>query len=132
MAEKVRIDKYLWAIRIYKSRTIAAEAIRDGKVRMDGEPVKTSAMVTIGDVIDVLKEGFRLKYKVVQLLEKRVSPALAKPCYEDLTPIEELNKYKSWFIGKAAPERRARGAGRPTKKERREIEGFKDFPDDED
>lgn len=132
MPEKVRIDKYLWAIRIYKSRTIAAEAIRDGKVRMHGEPVKTSAMVTIGDMIDVLKDGFRLKYKVVQLLEKRVSPALAKPCYEDLTPVEELNKYKSWFIGKASPERRERGAGRPTKKERREIEDFKEFWDDGD
>ena len=97
---------------------------------MHGEPVKSSAMVVVGDVIDVLKEGFRMKYKVVQLIEKRVSPVLAKACYEDLTSPEELNKYKSWFVGKGAPERRERGSGRPTKKERREIEDFKDLDDE--
>ena len=130
MADKTRIDKYLWAIRIYKSRSIATEACREGKVKMHGEPVKSSAMVVVGDVIDVLKEGFRMKYKVVQLIEKRVSPVLAKACYEDLTSPEELNKYKSWFVGKGAPERRERGSGRPTKKERREIEDFKDLDDE--
>ena len=132
MAEKVRIDKYLWSIRIFKSRSIAAEAIRDGKVKLNGEPVKTSTMITSGDIIDVLKEGFRMKYKAVQLIEKRVSPVLAKPCYEDLTSPEELNKYKSWFVGKGGPERREKGAGRPTKRERREIEDFKDFEGDDD
>ncbi len=130
MADKTRIDKYLWAIRIFKSRTIATEACREGKVKMHGEPVKSSTMVAVGDVIDVAKEGFRMKYKVVQLIEKRVSPVLAKACYEDLTLPEELNKYKTWFIGKGAPERRERGAGRPTKKERREIEDFKEFDEE--
>ena len=125
MADKVRVDKYLWAIRIYKSRSIATDACRDGKVKMHGEPVKSSAMVTIGDVIEVHKEGFRMKYKVLQLIEKRVSPALAKPCYEDLTPEDELNKFKNWFVGKGAPERRERGTGRPTKKERRVIDRHK-------
>ena len=132
MAEKVRIDKYLWAIRIFKSRSISTEAIREGKVKLNSEPAKSSALVTVGDVIDVHKEGFRMKYKVVELIEKRVSPVLAKPCYEDLTSPEELNKYKSWFVGKGGPERREKGAGRPTKKERREIEGFKDDPDEDD
>lgn len=130
--EKVRIDKYLWAIRIFKSRTIATDVIKEGKVKLNGEPVKASATVTVGDVIDVMKEGFRMKYKAVQLIDKRVSPVLAKPCYEDLTPEDELNKYKSWFVGKGGPERRERGAGRPTKKERREIEGFKEDFDDDD
>ena len=125
MTEKVRIDKYLWAIRIYKSRSISSDAIRDGKVKLNGDTAKASALVTIGDIIDVHKDGFRMKYKVVQLIEKRVSPVLAKPCYEDLTSPEELNKYKTWFTGKASPERREKGMGRPTKKERREIEGFK-------
>ena len=131
MAEKTRIDKYLWAIRIYKSRSIATEAIRDGKVKLHGETVKASATVSVGDVIDVLKEGFRMKYKVLQLIDKRVSPVLAKPCYEDLTPSEELNKYKQWFVGKSRPEWRERGAGRPTKRERREIEGHKGFGEEE-
>ena len=131
MIEKVRIDKYLWAIRIYKSRSIASDAIRDGKVKLNGETAKASSLVQAGDIIDVHKEGFRMKYKALQLIEKRVSPVLAKPCYEDLTPAEELNKFKSWFIGKSAPERRERGTGRPTKKERREIEGYKDFEKEE-
>lgn len=132
MAEKVRIDKYLWAIRIFKSRTIATEACKEGKVRMRNEPVKASALITIGDVIDVQKDGFKLTYKVVQLIEKRVSPLLAKPCYEDLTPEEEINKYKSWFIGKGGPERRERGTGRPTKRDRREIDDFKEYYEGED
>ena len=130
MAEKVRIDKYLWAIRIYKSRSIAPESIRDGKVKLNGEPAKSSSLGGSGDIIDVLKAGFRMKYKVVQLIDKRVSPVLAKPCYEDLTPAEELNKYKSWFVGKGGPEKREKGAGRPTKKERREIEDYKEDFDD--
>ena len=94
--------------------------------------MKSSAMVSVGDVIDVLKDGFRFKYKVVQLIDKRVSAVLAKPCYEDLTPEEELNKYKTWFVGKGGPERRERGTGRPTKRERREIDDFKTAGDDED
>jgi ribosome-associated heat shock protein Hsp15 len=130
--EKIRIDKYLWAIRIYKSRSQATEACRDGKIKLHDVLVKSSALVTIGDVIDVHKDNFRFKYKVVQLIEKRVSAVLAKPCYEDLTPEEELNKFKSWFVGKGGPERRERGAGRPTKKERREIEGYKEDADEEE
>ena len=129
MSEKVRIDKYLWSIRIYKSRSVATESIREGKVKLNNEQAKASSLVSPGDIIDVHKDGFRLKYKALQLIEKRVSAALAKPCYEDLTPAEELNKYKSWFVGKGRPELRERGTGRPTKKERREIEGFKE-PED--
>ena len=132
MADKVRIDKYLWSIRIFKSRTLATDACKEGKVKLHEENAKPSAMVTVGDIIDVVKDGFKLKYKVVQLIEKRVSPILAKPCYEDLTPEEEINKYKSWFIGKGGPERRERGAGRPTKRDRREIDEFKDYYEGED
>ncbi len=130
--EKIRIDKYLWAIRIYKSRTMATEACREGKVKLNGAVVKSSALTTIGDIIEVHKDSFRFKYKVLQLIEKRVSAILAKPCYEDLTPEEELNKYKMWFIGKGGPERRERGAGRPTKKERRDIEDYKEDDDDDE
>lgn len=109
---------------------MASDAIREGKVKLNTEPAKTSTQVVVGDIIDFHKDGFRMKYKVIQLIEKRVSPILAKPCYEDITPEEELNKYKSWFVGKGGPERREKGAGRPTKKERREIEGFKDSDED--
>ncbi|MDQ3018102.1 MAG: S4 domain-containing protein [Bacteroidota bacterium] len=130
MSEKVRIDKYLWAIRIYKSRSIATDACKEGKVKMKGVNVKPSAMIMVGDTVDVTKAGFKLCYKAIQLIEKRVSPALAKECYEDLTPEDELNKYKSWFVGKGAPERRERGTGRPTKKDRREIEDYKESDED--
>lgn len=132
MAEKIRIDKYLWAIRIFKSRTIATEACKEGKVKVRSELIKPSTLVTIGDVIDVQKDGFKLTYKVVQLIEKRVSPLLAKPCYEDLTSEDEINKYKSWFIGKGGPERRERGTGRPTKRDRREIDDFKEYYEGDD
>lgn len=126
MIERVRIDKYLWAIRVYKSRSLSADACRDGRVKVRNEIAKPSTQVAAGDLIDISKDGFRLQLKAVSLLEKRVSPALARPCFEDLTPVEEYNKYKAWFVGKGAPERRDKGAGRPTKRERRQIEGFKD------
>ncbi len=126
MADKVRIDKYLWAIRVYKSRSLSADACRDGRVKVRGDLAKASSMVAAGDVIDIAKDGFRLQLKAVQLIEKRVSPTLARPCYLDLTPPEEYNKYKAWFVGKGAPERREKGAGRPTKKERREIDDYKE------
>ena len=132
MSEKVRIDKYLWAIRVYKSRSIATDACKEGKVKMKGENVKPSAMIAVGDTVDVNKDGFKLTYKATKLIEKRVSPVLAKECYEDLTPEDELNKYKSWFVGKGGPERRERGTGRPTKKDRREIEGYKEGDDEGD
>lgn len=128
MADKVRIDKYLWAIRVYKSRSLSAEACRDGRVRIRGEVAKPSSLVASGDPILISKDGFKLTLKAIQLIEKRVSPVLARPCYEDLTPPEEYDKYKSWFVGKAGPEQRDRGTGRPTKKERRQIDEFKDDP----
>lgn len=129
--EKTRIDKYLWSIRIFKSRSMATDACREGKIKLNGAVAKSSAIVTTGDLLDINKDNFRFKYKVVQVIEKRVSAILAKPCYEDLTSEDELNKFKSWFVGKGGPERRERGAGRPTKKERREIGDFKEA-DEED
>ena len=67
-----------------------------------------------------------MDFNIVAIIPKRVSFVLAAPCYENITPIEELNKFKDWFIGKAAPEKRMKGQGRPTKRERREIDTFKD------
>lgn len=123
---KVRIDKWLWSVRIFKSRSISSEACKAGKVNINDKKAKPSSLTEVGDLIEVRKNGFDLKFKVVTLISKRVSATLAAPCYEDLTPPEELLKYKDWFIGKAAPERREKGAGRPTKKERRIIENYKE------
>lgn len=131
---KVRIDKWLWSVRLFKSRSMATDACKAGKVKIKDSNVKPSYLVTSGEEIEVKKNGFNLTFKVLQIIEKRVSATLAAPCFEDLTPLEEINKYKEWFVGKAGAEFRQRGEGRPTKKERREIDDFKDMylDDDED
>jgi ribosome-associated heat shock protein Hsp15 len=123
--DKVRIDKWLWSVRIYKSRTLAADAAKEGKVKIEGKAVKASYMLQRGEVIEVRKNGFNFQYKTLELIEKRVGAPIAQQCYENLTTEEELNKYNAWFKGKAAAEQRERGAGRPTKKERRTIDQFK-------
>jgi ribosome-associated heat shock protein Hsp15 len=134
MAEltKVRLDKWLWAVRLFKSRTMATDVCKAGKVKQNGHTLKPSYLITIGETIEVKKNGFNLTFKVNQLLEKRVSATLAAPCFDDMTPIEELNKYKDWFVGKGGPEMRDKGDGRPTKKDRREIDEYKDMYFDED
>lgn len=124
--EKVRVDKWLWSVRIFKSRSLATDACKTRKVKIEDKALKPSYLVKKGDLLKVNKEGFNLIIKVVDIINKRVSATLAEPCYENLTPEEELNKFKDWFIGKSAPERRERGAGRPTKRERRELEEYKD------
>ncbi|MFZ4560996.1 MAG: RNA-binding S4 domain-containing protein [Saprospiraceae bacterium] len=127
--EKMRVDKWLWCVRIFKSRTIAADACKAGKVKMNDVPLKPSQLVAVGDVVEVRKNGFNFSFQVLQLLKSRVSAPIAQACYANQTPEEELNKYNDWFIGKGAPERRDRGAGRPTKRERRQIDDFKFNPD---
>ena len=129
---KVRLDKWLWAVRLFKSRTIATDACKAGKIKLNGHSLKPSYLIIVGETIEVKKNGFNLIFKVNQLLEKRVSAVLAAPCFEDLTPADELNKYRDWFTGKAGAEFRDRGEGRPTKKDRREIDEFKDMYFDED
>lgn len=124
--EKVRIDKWLWSVRIFKSRSIATEACKSGKVKIGKRTLKPSYMLSRGETLSVSKNGFNMTYKVVDLLDKRVSAKLAEPCYENLTPEEEMNKYKKWFVGDARGfEQRAKGEGRPTKKDRRKMDRFK-------
>jgi ribosome-associated heat shock protein Hsp15 len=122
---KVRIDKWLWAVRVFKTRTLATDHCKSGKVKLNNEIAKPSKLVIVGDSILCKKNGFEFTFKVTGLLEKRVNASTAQLCYEDLTSLEELNKYKDWFVTKQA-EFREKGAGRPTKKERREIDDFKE------
>jgi ribosome-associated heat shock protein Hsp15 len=130
--QKVRIDKWLWSVRLFKSRSMATDACKTSKIKVKDVNVKPSFLLVRGDIIEVKKNGFNLVFKVVDLLEKRVSASLAMPCFEDLTPAEELNKYKAWFVGKGGAEFRQKGEGRPTKKERREIDDFKEIYFDEE
>lgn len=117
---EVRIDKYLWAIRAFKTRTEAADACKGGKVKVDGVSVKPSREIKAGETIKVHKGAVEYTYKVVEPTEHRVGAALVPQYAENLTPQSELDKLKApvetFFIT------RDRGAGRPTKKDRRELE----------
>ncbi len=93
MAEKVRIDKWLWSVRIFKSRTLAGDMIKTNKVKVNGKEVKASFLIQRNDTIVVEKGGFNFTFKVLDLIEKRVGSPIALTCYQDMTPPEELNKY---------------------------------------
>ena len=124
--DKVRIDKWLWAVRIFKSRTLSGDVVRANKVRINGTVVKPSTSVQVGDKVQVVRNGFNMEYEVLKLIDKRVGAPIAVTCYQDLTPEEEMTKFKDWFVGKNAGEFREKGAGRPTKRERRELDQFKE------
>lgn len=125
MADKMRIDKWLWCVRIFKSRTLATDACKESKVKVNGVAMKASHEIQAGDLLTVRKNGFDLQFKIIQLLPNRVGAPLAQAAYEDLTPADELNKYNDWYIGKSGVEKREKGAGRPTKRDRREIDDYK-------
>ena len=118
--EELRIDKYLWAIRVFKTRSEATEACKGGKVKVAGIPAKPSRAIQAGEVIQVRKGIVTYTYKVLRPLENRVGAKLVPDYAENLTPEEEMEKLKapveSFFVT------RDRGAGRPTKKDRRAME----------
>lgn len=134
MAEETRIDKYLWAIRVFKTRTDATDACKGGKIRLNGADVKPSKAVKPGDVIAARKGAVTYTYRVVETVEKRQGAKLVPRYAENITPPEELDKLKApvetFFL------KRDRGTGRPTKKDRRQMESlwdslsFNDVPDD--
>lgn len=135
-----RIDKWLWAARVYKTRSMAAEACKMGRVTIHGSNVKPSHMIKEGDVIDVRKPPVTFSYKVIKCIEMRVGAKLLADVYENVTDpkqyeILEMSRI-SGFID------RARGTGRPTKKERRDLDAYMlpgddgmddwDYDDDDD
>ena len=124
--KKTRIDKWLWSVRLFKSRTLSTDQCKKGRIKIDDSPVKPSYLLEAGQTVQVHKNGFNLIIQVDKLISKRVSATLAQECYTDLTPEEEKNKFNDWYIGKGRAEIREKGLGRPTKKDRRTLEGFKD------
>jgi ribosome-associated heat shock protein Hsp15 len=126
--DKLRIDKYLWSIRLFKTRTMAAAACDTAKVRQNGTLIKASKNVALGDEYEVKTEAKKWIIKVTGLLHNRVAYSEAIKYYIDLSPEEEVDRLKfqaaSFHTGK-----RNSKIGRPTKKQRREIEGF--LEDDE-
>jgi ribosome-associated heat shock protein Hsp15 len=121
--EKLRLDKYLWSIRLFKTRSLAAAACESGKVKFDGTQAKPSKNVSIGDEYEVKTEAKRWRIKVTGLLEKRVAHSEAIKNYIDITPEDEIQRLQyqaaSFHTGK-----RQSKIGRPTKKERRELDDF--------
>lgn len=117
-----RIDKWLWAARIFKTRSIAADAIKNGRVSIQGMNVKPSRMVKVGEVISVRKPPVTYSFKILKTIEQRVGAKLIPEVYENVTPPDqyellEMNRI-SGFVN------RQRGTGRPTKKERRALDEF--------
>ncbi len=138
MADAERIDKVLWAIRVFKTRTEATDACKGGKVKISGANVKPSRLVKAGETVEIRKGAVQYTYRLRQLTDHRLGAKLVPEYAENLTPQSELDKLKApvetFFL------RRDRGTGRPTKKERREIENawdeldgglaLEDIPDD--
>ncbi len=137
MAEQARIDKWLWAARIFKTRSLAADACKNGRVSIGNVNVKPSHMVKVGETVNVRKPPVTYSFKILKTIEQRVGAKLIPEIYENVTAPEqyellEMNRI-SGFVD------RARGTGRPTKKERRALDAFigpsfenDSFFDDED
>ena len=122
MAEGVRVDKWLWAVRVFKTRSQATEACKKGHVSIDELPVKASRTIHVGDILKVRKSPITKSLKVLALAEKRMGAKLIVDFVEDVTPPEEMEileiqKHMRWSA-------RDRGTGRPTKKDRRELDDF--------
>jgi ribosome-associated heat shock protein Hsp15 len=122
--EKLRIDKYLWAIRLFKTRTLASDACKAGRVKLDNQNIKPSHEVKPGEIYQVSKGPDKKIIKVTGLLESRVDAKTAIDFYEDITPVEQTAAFKSMFHAPLL--KRDRGTGRPTKRDRREIDELKD------
>ena len=120
----IRMDKFLWAVRIYKTRTLAAEACSKGQVTINDMTVKPSRHVNIGEVIMVRKPPMMQTYQFLGLLHNRLSAEKVKEYIVELTPAEEFKKLEMMRLQKNAV--RDRGAGRPTKRDRRDIERFRE------
>ena len=128
--DSVRLDKYLWAIRAFKTRSEATDACSGGKIRVNGASGKPSKAVKIGDLLEVRKGPVTLSYKITALLENRVGAQLVADYATDLTP--ESERAKMHAPAETIVLRRDRGAGRPTKKDRRELDALRDWTDFED
>lgn len=117
-----RIDKFLWAVRLFKTRSLAAEQCKTQKILIQGEPVKSSRDVRPGDIIQIKKNTAVFSYKVIDLLENRVGAPLVKNYLEDITPTEEVEKYQTYLL--AQREYRDFSFGKPSKSDRRKLRKF--------
>lgn len=122
---EARLDKWLWSARIFKTRTIAADACKNGRVAVNGVNVKPSRMVKEGDTVSVRKPPVTYSFKILKTIEQRVGAKLLPEIYENVTPQEQYELLEMTRISGFVD--RARGTGRPTKKDRRAMDAFIDF-----
>lgn len=122
MKTEVRIDKWLWAVRLFKTRSLAAEACKKGKVLIHGTEAKPSRNVKIGDVVQIKRNPVLFSFKVLALAENRMGAALVPGFMSNVTTPDQLELYELGKIN--AIHNRQRGTGRPTKKERRDLDTF--------
>ena len=124
---EARIDKWLWAARLFKTRTMATDACKKGRITMGGTTVKPSRTIKEGDVIEVRKPPITYTFRVLQAIEMRVGAKMIPQILENLTTPDQYEilemSHISGFVN------RARGMGRPTKKDRRDLDNFIDFAD---
>lgn len=135
MADIARIDKWLWAARIFKTRSIAADACKNGRVTIGGTNVKPSHTVKAGEVVSVKKPPITYSFRILKTIEQRVGAKLIPEIYENVTDPKQYELLEMSRISGFVD--RARGTGRPTKKERRALDAFADpamfgFDDDDD
>ena len=138
MTDVARIDKWLWAARIFKTRSIAADACKNGRVTISGTNVKPSHTIKVGEIINVKKPPITYSFEVLQTIEKRVGAKLIPEVYKNVTDAKQYELLEMSRISGFVD--RARGTGRPTKKVRRQLDafvdptlfGFDDFEDDEE
>lgn len=120
--EEARIDKWLWASRIFKTRSIAADACKNGRVTIQGVTVKPSRMVKVGETVSVRKPPITYSFRILKTIEQRVGAKLLPEIYENVTAPEQYEMLEMTRISGFVD--RARGTGRPTKKERRSLDAF--------
>lgn len=126
---EVRIDKWMWAVRLFKTRSLAADACKKGKVQMSGTNVKASRNVKVGDVIQIKRPPIVYSFKVLALSENRMGAKLVPDFMENVTSVDqlellEMSRYSAFGV-------RDRGTGRPTKKDRRDLEVYMEYEDED-
>ncbi|MCD6091738.1 MAG: RNA-binding S4 domain-containing protein [Bacteroidales bacterium] len=122
--EVIRLDKWLWAIRAFKTRSLATEACKGGRVKIEGIAAKASREIKIGDIVEFKVGALNKKIRVTQLIKNRVNATLAIQNYEDLTAPEEYERIS--FMNQMKTGDRDRGTGRPSKKDRRDIDKLRE------
>lgn len=123
--DTIRVDKFIWSVRLFKTRTLASEECKKGRVLVNEQPAKASKNVEVGDIVSIKQNPIYRKYKIIKLLKSRVGAKLVPDYIEEITSEDDLFKLKLFQdINNNQSGKRERGTGRPTKKERRDLDNL--------